>query len=66
MNRQLLGELQKKHKRGGFALVSEEKGQEIAFGKDIEFLYKKIDKKKIKDSSQVVMHIPPLNAVHVF
>ena len=65
-NPYLLGQLQEKHKKGGFALVSEKEGKEFAFGHDIKVLYDRIREKGIKDSNKDVMYIPPLNSVNVF
>lgn len=65
-NRYSLVNIQKKYKKGGFALISEKTGKEFAFGTDIKKLYEMIDKKKIKDSDKIVTYVPPLNASLIF
>ena len=65
-NKNILLNLQKKYKDGGFALVSQTSGEVSAFGEDIKKLYKVIDDKKINDENKIVMHIPPIHVKHVF
>ncbi len=58
--------LQKKHQRGGYALVSPKSGKLYVFGNDVKALYQKIEKEKINDSDKMVMYVPPLHVKHVF
>jgi hypothetical protein len=65
-NKNLLLQLQKTYRKGGYALVSADKNKVVAFGSDLKSLYAKIDEKGIKDADKVVMHIPPPHVQHVF
>lgn len=65
-HKNILLSLQKKYHKGGYALVSPRKGNVLAFGDDLELLYKTIEKKKITDKDELVMYIPPPSVKHVF
>ncbi|MBI2029059.1 hypothetical protein HYT02_01445 [Candidatus Gottesmanbacteria bacterium] len=65
-NRNVLLQLQKKYREGGYALVSSESGRVFVFAKTLKELYKTIDDKKIKDEDKTVMHIPSPYIKHVF
>lgn len=62
----ILLKLQKKYHEGGYALISPNTGKVLAYGEDLELLYKIIKKEKIKDQDKLVMHIPPPSVKHVF
>lgn len=61
----LLLNLQRKFKQGGYALVSKA-GKLVVFGENIKKLYEKIDKQRIKDEDKIVMHIPSPRVTHAF
>ena len=61
----LLLNLQKRYKQGGYALVSKA-GRLVVFGENIKKLYEKIDSQKIKDEDKIVMYIPSPRISHAF
>ncbi len=65
-HKNILLKLQKKYGEGGYALVSPKTGEVLAFGEDIQSLYRIIERKKINDKNELVMYIPPPNVKHVF
>lgn len=62
----LLLNIQNKYKEGGYALVSPKSGKVSAFAENLKKLYQTIDRRKIKDSDKLVMHIPSPNVKHAF
>ena len=56
-----------KYKKGGFVLMDKDNKTVLVYGKDIEKLYKKMNREKIKhDEQKTVMYVPPKNTVCIF
>lgn len=64
--RNLLLNLQRKFKDGGYALVSEKNGRVFAYAETIKKLYQKIEEKNVKDENKTVVYVPSAKVKHVF
>lgn len=65
-NKNILLKLQRKHRDGGYALVSPRTGRVAAFAENLKKLYQTIETQKIRDETKLVMYVPPPHVTHVF